>query len=288
MTIRNIDIGVLRSFLLIAEGRSFAQASALVGRSPSAVTLQIQRLEEDLGTKLFRRSTRDVELTLAGERLLGHARLLVQANDDTILAFRTETASKPLRFGATQDLADAILPDVLRRFALEHPEVELTLRIDRSSSLVEAVRTGAVDAAIAIRRDDPLNRGVLIETPMIWIGSDGMSLSDDRPVPLALFDAPCSFRSAAIDALAAAGRKARMALTSPSLTGLRSAVALGLGITARTQLMLGPGLADVGERFALPALPPVALALYVHPESGTWPARDDFIALCRQAFRTAL
>ncbi len=287
MLLRNIDVGMLRSFLLIAEGRSFAQASALVGRSPSAVTLQIQRLEQDLGTQLLRRSNRKAELTLAGERLLGFARRLVQTNDEAVLAFRSGGEAKPLRFGATQDLADAVLPDVLRRFSLERPEVELTLRVDRSTHLIEAVNTGEIDAAIAVRRDDPLNRALLAEMPMVWIGQDGMSLPDDRPVPLVLFDAPCSFRSAAIDALAAAGRPCRMALTSPSLTGLRSAVAVGLGITVRTHLLLGSGLADVGDSLGLPALPDVALSLYLNPESDPSPARDDFIALCRQAFQGA-
>jgi DNA-binding transcriptional LysR family regulator len=288
MSLRNIDIGVLRSFLLIAEGRSFAQAAALVGRSPSAVTLQIQRLEQDLGTQLLRRSNREVGLTLAGERLLGFARRLVQTNDEAVLAFRAGGEAKPLRFGATQDLADAILPDVLRRFSLERPEVELTLRVDRSTNLIEAVKTGEIDAAIAVRRDDPLNRVLLAEMPMVWIGQDGMNLPSDRPVPLVLFDAPCSFRSAAIDALAAAGRPYRMALTSPSLTGLRSAAAVGLGITVRTGLLLGPGLADVGAGLGLPVLPEAALSLYVNPESDPSPAREDFIALCRQAFQAVL
>lgn len=288
MPLRNIDIGVLRSFLLIAEGRSFAQASALVGRSPSAVTLQIQRLEQDLGTQLLHRSNREVGLTLAGERLLGFARRLVQTNDEAVLAFQAGDAAKQLRFGATQDLADAILPDVLRRFSMERPGVELTLRVDRSTNLIEAVKTGEVDAAIAVRRDDPLNRALLAEMPMVWIGQDGMNLPADRPVPLVLFDAPCSFRSAAIDALAAAGRPYRMALTSPSLTGLRSAVAVGLGITVRTGLLLGSGLADVGDGLGLPVLPNAALSLYINPESDPSPARDDFIALCRQAFQAAL
>ena len=288
MSLRNIDIGVLRSFLLIAEGRSFAQASALVGRSPSAVTLQIQRLEQDLGTQLLRRSNREVGLTLAGERLLGFARRLVQTNDEAVLAFQASGEAKQLRFGATQDLADAILPDVLRRFSLERPEVELTLRVDRSTNLIEAVKTGEIDAAIAVRRDDPLNRALLAEMPMVWIGQDGMNLPGDRPVPLVLFDAPCSFRSAAIDALAAAGRPYRMALTSPSLTGLRSAVGVGLGITVRTELLLGPGLADVGDGLGLPVLPEAALSLYLNPESDPSPAREDFIALCRLAFQAAL
>ena len=163
--------------------------------------------------------------------------------------------------------------------------MELTLRVDRSVSLIEAVRNGEIDAAIAIGRGDPLNRGTLVELPMVWIGREGMALAQDRPVPLVLFDPPCSFRSAAIDTLAAANRPYRMALTSPSLTGLKSAVEVGLGVTVRTRLLQGQRLADIGRDLALPVLPTVALSLYVHPMDDPWPARDDFIALCREAFR---
>ena len=111
MAIRNLDLGVLRSFLLIAEGRSFAQASALIGRSPSAVTLQVQRLEQDLGVQLLQRSKREVTLTLAGERLLGFARRLIRTNDEAVLAFRAgDEALKPLRFGTTQDFRTPFCP----------------------------------------------------------------------------------------------------------------------------------------------------------------------------------
>jgi DNA-binding transcriptional LysR family regulator len=86
---RNLDIGVLRSFLLIADGRSFSEAADLVGRSPSAVSLQIQRLEADLGAPVFRRNNREAVLTLTGERLLAFARRILRANDEAVLAFRS-------------------------------------------------------------------------------------------------------------------------------------------------------------------------------------------------------
>lgn len=283
--LRNLDLGVLRSFLLIAEGHSFAEAADLVGRSPSAVSLQIQRLEEDLGAKVLRRNNREVALTLAGERLLGFARRLIAANDEAILAFRSgEGATRPLRVGTTQDFAEAALPEVLRRFSLEHPVAELALRVDRSASLIEAVHQGEVDVAIAIRREDPLERGPLTDTPMIWIGRDGAELPSNRPVPLVLFDPPCSFRSAAIDGLAAAGRSYKMVLTSPSLSGLRSAVEAGLGITVRTRHLLGRGLTGIGEHCGLPRLPNVVFSLYARADDGPWPARDEFTELCRRAF----
>lgn len=283
---RNLDIGVLRSFLLIADGRSFTEAADLVGRSPSAVSLQIQRLEADLGAPVFRRNNREATLTLAGERLLGFARRIVRANDEAVLAFRSGADARgPLRFGATQDFAEAVLPDVLARFAEDHPNVELTLQVDRSAKLIDAVQEGTIDVAIAIRRDHPLNQGILTEIPMIWIGRKGLDLAPHDPVPLVMFDPPCSFRSAAIDGLAAAGRPHRVSFTSPSLSGLRMAVEAGLGITVRTRHLLAPKLDDMGLRLDLPALPGVAFALYVGENSVPWAARDDLVNLCRRAFQ---
>jgi DNA-binding transcriptional LysR family regulator len=283
--LRNLDIAVLRSFLLIADGLSFAEAAERVGRSPSAVSLQIQRLEADLGAPVFRRNSREVELTLAGERLLGFARRILRANDEAMVAFRSGAASAgPLRFGTTQDFAEAVLPKVLGRFADDHPAVELTLQVDRSARLVEAVQEGRLDLAIAIRRDHPLNRGTLIEMPMTWIGQDGMELAPDRPVPLVMFDPPCSFRSAAIDSLALAGRAHRVTFTSPSLSGLRMAVEAGLGVTVRTRHLLAPRLADVSPRLDLPPLPNVTFALYADDGGGPWAARDALATLCRRAF----
>lgn len=279
--LRTLDLAVLRSFLLIAQGRSFVETADLVGRSPSAVSLHIQKLEEELGAAVLRRNARGVELTPAGERLLGFARRLLSLNDETIAAFRVAD-HRPLRVGATQDMAEAVLPDLLRRFALAHPEVELTVRIDRSQTVIEGVRSGALDVAIALHRDDPTLVGVLAEERMLWIGARGLDCPADRPLPLALFEPPCSFRAAALDALTQAGRAARLAVSSPSLAGLRAAVEAGVGVTARTRHSLtGPILADVGAALGLPPLPTAVFCLYAQPGEG-WVEREDFLALCRR------
>lgn len=279
---RILDLAVLRSFLLIAEGRTFVETADLVGRSPSAVSLQIQKLEEELGTTVLRRNARGIELTLAGERLLGYARRLLALNEETLAAFRAREA-RPLRIGATQDIAEAVLPDLLRRFTLEHPEVELTLRIDRSQALIEQVQAGTVDVAVALWRDDVPNRGILAEEPMLWIGSRSANFPAERPLPLALFEAPCSFRTAALDRLAATGRSSRIAVTSPSLAGLRAAVEAGVGLTVRTRHSLtGPALVDVGAAMALPGLPTAVFCLYAHGSDGSWPECDEFLETCRR------
>jgi DNA-binding transcriptional LysR family regulator len=287
MTIRNLDIGALRSFLLIADGHSFAETADLVGRSPSAISLQIQRLEAEIGSRILRRNNREVALTVSGERLLGFARRLIQANDEAVLAFQAGAdPTGPLRFGTTQDFAEAALPEVLGRFSLEYPGVELTLRVDRSAKIIEAVHGGELDLAIAIRRDDPLARGTLVELPMLWIGREGMVDALSDPVRLVLFEPPCTFRSATIDALASRGREYKVTFTSPSLSGLRSAVVAGLGVTVRTRHLLGPGLADVSGPLELPALPLVAFSLYGTSGDGASPARAAFAELCRRALKT--
>ncbi|MCB8823071.1 LysR substrate-binding domain-containing protein [Microvirga rosea] len=283
---RHLDIAVLRAFLLIAEGRSFTEAADRLGRSPSAISLQIQKLETDLGTSVFRRNNRQVVLTLAGERLLGFARRILQANDEAVSAFSSKTAKQaPLRFGTTQDIAEAVLPDVLGQFAREHPDVELTLQVDRSATLIDAVQTGTIDVAIALRRDHPLNREQLAEVPMIWIGRDDVSMAGNATVPLVMFDPPCTFRSAAIESLGAVGRAHRIAFTSPSLSGLRLAIEVGLGLTVRTRHLLAPRLDDVAARLRLPPLPNAGFSLYVSDMNGAWSARDDLVKLCRRAFQ---
>lgn len=283
---RNLDIAVLRAFLLIAEGRSFSEAADRLGRSPSAISLQIQRLESEIGAPVFRRNNREVALTLAGERLLGFARRILRANDEAVSAFPSDAARKaPLRFGTTQDIAEAVLPEVLGRFAQDHPDVELTLQVDRSATLIDAVRNGTIDVALALRRDHPLNRGPLTEMPMIWIGREDTNLVENDSVPLVMFEPPCTFRSAAIDGLASAGQAHRVVFISPSLSGLRMAVEAGLGLTVRTRHLLAPRLDDVGTRLALPPLPNATFSLYVGDASGPWSARDDLVKLCRRAFQ---
>lgn len=274
----NLDLATLRSFTLIAQGRTFAEAADAVGRSQSAVSLQIQRLEADVGAPLFRRSRQGVELTIAGERFLGFAQRLVQMNDDAVLNMSGQTPCK-ISFGVTPDFAETVLPDVLERFRQEHPTVELTLRIDGSKALVEAVARREVNLAIALHLDDALNQGVIAEAPMLWIGRPGFE-RHDATLPLALFEAPCAFRTAALGALGA-DVPFRIAATSSSLGGIVAAVRTGLCITVRTQHLLMAGLADLGNGLDLPALPSVTFSHYAYPGEKNI-ERDTLIEICRR------
>lgn len=278
----NFDLTTLRTFTLIAQGRTFIEAAELIGRSQSAVTLQIQRLEQDLGTILFRRSRHSVELTMAGERFLGFAQRLVQLNDEAALSMITES-SRSISLGVTPDLAETSLPRILQQFGREHPGAEVTLRVDSSRMLVDAVDRNEVDIAVALSLDDPLNQGVLATSQMLWIMHSEFSVADDRALPLALFDPPCVFRVAALDALGA-NSPYRIAATSSSLGGIIAAVRSGLCITARTKHLTGSGLVDARESLRLPSLGDVTFNLYARTGERN-SRRDNLIEICRRCLQ---
>ena len=254
----NLDMDGLRTLSAVAETGTQVAAAELVGRTASAVSLQMDRLRIQVGTPLFRRHGRRLVLTEDGERLLGYGRRILALNDEAVSALAPGAVSGPVRCGAVQDLADTVLPDILNRFANRYPSVRLEVRVESSAALRQGVQRGDLDLAVAAVGDDSAPTSALVRLPMVWIGATGSDLPDDEPVPLVLVDAPCPFRKAALAALDRAGQAWRVAVTSPSLSGLRAAVRAGLGVTVRTPLLLGDGLRPLDRRARLPALPNLA------------------------------
>jgi DNA-binding transcriptional LysR family regulator len=123
-----LDPDLLRTFLAFVDSGSLAQAASGVGRSPSAVTAQMQRLEEIVGEPLLAARGRGRGLTPAGEDLVGHARRILAVHREAWLALKGARAAGRVAIGTTQDFADSGLPDLLRAFASSHPRVRIELR----------------------------------------------------------------------------------------------------------------------------------------------------------------
>jgi DNA-binding transcriptional LysR family regulator len=222
-----LDPDLLKTFLAFVDGGSLARAAIAVGRSPSAVTAQMHRLEEMVGEPLLAPQGRGRGLTLTGEELVGHARRILAAHRDAWLGLKGARAEGRVSVGTTQDFAESGMPDLLRDFARAHPWVRLELRIGRSAELSQAFQDGALDLAIAMRRQPMTDEIKVVSEPMVWaVAAKGLAVRRDE-LPLALLDPPCSFREAALAALDAAERPYRIAATSASLAGLRAAVEAG-------------------------------------------------------------
>src|SRR5690606_14184928 len=118
-----LDLEVLRTFVAIAETGSFTLAANAVFRTPSAVSMQIKKLEDILGVSVFMRDARSVSLTQDGEMLLGYARRLLALNRETVSKFIMPDISGVVRLGSPDDYGERVLPNVLKRFARSHPSI---------------------------------------------------------------------------------------------------------------------------------------------------------------------
>lgn len=144
-----MDLRQLEYLLAVAEERHFTRAAELTGISQSGLSSAIRSLEEELGTPLFDRTTRRVELTEAGLVLLPHARQMiaqaVAARDAVVTASREVTGS--LRVGSEQCLGFVDVVGLLERFHRRHPRVETHFTQAGSQDLIALARAGNIDVA---------------------------------------------------------------------------------------------------------------------------------------------
>jgi DNA-binding transcriptional LysR family regulator len=284
MSQTNFDVASLRTFVVGMELGSFAKAADRVGRSTSAVSAQIKKLEEQSGAPLFKKAGRNLALTEAGETMLRFARRLVDLNDEAAVAMRGPDLEGWIRLGLQEDFGEAMLPDVLGRFSRAHPKVRIEARVARNLELLERIDANELDLALvwgdaASPGREPRSGGLhelIAEPAMCWIGSSTLPWNPDmqESLPLVAFDRACLFFSAATTALDRANIRWRVAFTSPSLSGLWAAAAAGLGLTVRTRFGLPGSVAAVDARACgLPVLPSLPLSLVRASATGSPPVQ---------------
>ncbi|WP_211465108.1 LysR substrate-binding domain-containing protein [Collimonas silvisoli] len=264
----SFDLDVLRTFTTGIDLGSYAKAADRLGRSTSAVSAQLKKLEEQAGAPIFRKAGRGLALTEAGQTLLGYARRLLELNDETASAVRGVELEGEVKLGLQEDFGEALLSDVLGRFMRAHPKVRVEVCVARSTELRERVTLGRIDLALLWEGGAPaLNAERVADLPLCWIGpaQDGAiwNRQANSPLSLVLLDAPCLLRDIASNALDSAGIAWRHAFTSASLAALWAASAAGLGLTVRTPIGLPASLRIIDPQEAgLPPLPQIGLSLY--------------------------
>jgi DNA-binding transcriptional LysR family regulator len=272
-----LDLAALRTFLAVAETRTFEQAGMLVGRTQPAVSQQMRRLEGQVGVPLFRRHGRSSELTEAGLRLVAHARRLLAVHDEALASLHGTGAPGGLvRIGAPPDLAESLLPGMLRRFAQAIPDLRFEIHLSRSASLMAALHEGALDLAVSTSVEEALPHRVLRRSPLAWIAAHDFRLGREDVVPLLLSAESGLHRRIAVTALERAGRAWMERCTATDLGGLRAAVRAGLGVTPRSVEMLAPDLRVLGDREALPPLGEITFRLHCRKSGAPEAARRLF------------
>jgi DNA-binding transcriptional LysR family regulator len=227
----DLDPAHLRSFLAIVRFGTYHRAADVLHMTQPAISRHMRLLEGKLGAPLFVRRGRGVELTPYGERAaieLGEA----LAAHDTALARlqRTGQGSGPFILGATEDLVDPILPNLIAtvRQQLARP---LQLRVDHSVILVERVKRGEVDAAVVLDPGDAPGAVELGAIALSWWAAPALAAArtPPQPVPLVTYDATCAVRNHAFRRLRQLDLEPNVTAESAHLSGIQAAVRHGLG-----------------------------------------------------------
>lgn len=255
-----LDTISLKSFIAIAETGTFSHAADVVGRTQSALSLQIKKLEENVGCSLFTRTSRKVALTEQGEIFLGYAKRIVQLQWEVYSRLREPDIEGEIRLGTPEDFATHYLPEVLALFRKHHPRIQLNVSCDLTLNLVDGFQRGEFDIILVKRDPQRMKGGTKVwREPLVWAAADHWQA--EKPLSLALSPQPCIYRARALAALDRAKKPWHIAYTSPSLAGTIAAVKAGLGITVLPQNMLPTGIHAIRSEIKLPSLADAEIAL---------------------------
>ncbi|KUM41306.1 LysR family transcriptional regulator [Pseudomonas sp. EpS/L25] len=252
-----LDIDVLRTFHTIVRLGQFRAASLQLNRSPSAVSSQIRRLEEQTGGRLFERDNQAVTLTPLGRRVLLETAELLQAHDRILAGLTGQPVVGEVRFGIAEDYAARLLKEVLPRLQGEHPGIVLEVLTGNSGQLRRWLGQGLLDLALLVGppRDGQPEGQVFGHTQPVWVGGPGLLLSPDASVPLALHGEGCSYRELGIDLLTGQGRRWHTVMTSAASSALEAAVELGQAVAITDRSRMTPLMRELSPDEGFPALP---------------------------------
>lgn len=255
MAAPDLEIDLLRAFVAVVETGSFTAAADRVGRSQSAISQRVLRLEEILDRRVFLRTSRSLTLTDDGERLLIAARRLLDVNDSLLAQLREPQAHGVLRLGVAEDFVPGQLPALLARFGRLYPNVRLDLMTGLSCRLLTAFDAGQLDAVIA-KKDGAAQAGrVIWREPLVWMAAAGYRPDPAQPLRLVMLPAPCTYRAVMVATLDGMRRDWVSACTASSLMGVQAAVAGGLGVSVLGRSFVQPHLQVLQGAPSWPVLP---------------------------------
>ncbi|HFO0818951.1 TPA: transcriptional regulator LrhA [Enterobacter hormaechei] len=277
--IMNLDLDLLRTFVAVADLNTFAAAAAAVCRTQSAVSQQMQRLEQLVGKELFARHGRNKLLTEHGIQLLGYARKILRFNDEACMSLMFSNLQGVLTLGASDESADTILPFLLNRISSVYPKLALDVSVKRNAFMVEMLKENEVDLVVTTHRPGQYDCLTLRTSPTHWYCAAEYVLQKGEPIPLVLLDDPSPFRDMVLTALNEASIPWRLAYVASTLPAVRAAVKAGLGVTARPVEMMSPDLRVLGQSEGLPSLPDTEYLLCHNAASNNELAKVVFEAM---------
>jgi DNA-binding transcriptional LysR family regulator len=261
MSLPSLDPDLLRAFVAVADHRSFTRAAVMLNRTQSAVSMQIKRLEDRLGAELFQRTKANVDLSAAGEGLLGYARRILTLNEEAIGRLAERKVEGAVRLGVMDDYGTFIIPPLLANFLAGYPKIHVEMETGLTSSM-QARLGEAYDLVIAMHPEGRGEGEFLRREQAVWAAGPSQPVEEQEPLPVALYPQGCLFRKWAIEALDAAKRPWRLAFVSHSLAAVEAVAAQGLAVTVVKAGTFAPKLRPLSDRDGMPRLPAADICLH--------------------------
>ncbi|QFU01965.1 Hca operon transcriptional activator [Halomonas sp. THAF5a] len=288
-----MELKTLKTFVAVAELRNFSAAARRLHTVQPAISRQIADLEEELGTPLFWRSTREVRVTAAGDVLLEDARRLLsleaEARERVLRAAVGQSGQ--LRIGYMSSATARFMPELIQRFSRHHPDVHLELFEMTAQQQLDAFARHEIDVGLSRPLPDPAPHGLtglpLYHDPLMAIlplthplaGRKRLALEELAREDFILFERgqASGLFDGIIGACGEAGFSPRVVRQPSQMQTLLSQVAGGLGLAiapACIRHLQSRGCAFIGLH---PAPPPIALELH-HSPHALRPTVDAFLA----------
>lgn len=267
MTEVALDPDLLQAFVAVAEQRSFTRAAARLNRTQSAVSMQVKRLEERLGSSLFQRNTVRVALSPQGEALIGYARRILAINAEAVARLHEHRLEGHVRLGVMDDYGTLLVPPLLAGFAALYPRIRIEMQTGLTATMPDRLG-GAFDLVISMHPEGQGGGTLLRREQALWAAGATRSALAQEPLPVALYPQGCLFRKWAIEALDQAGLNWRLAFVSHSLGAVEAVAAQGLAVTVVKASTCPATLRVLGPANGLPALPKADIRLHVTDRPG--------------------
>lgn len=233
----------LRYVVTLAETRNFARAAEACFVSQPTLSMQIKKLEDELGLALFERTNKRVMPTPAGSELIAQARIVLEEAEKLrqMAQQALDPMAGPLRLGVIPTLGPYLLPHLVLRLRADYPRLSLYLREDLTANLIERLRTGLLDAillALPIQTDglefielfrEPFMMALPKDSPLA--GKSEVMETDLMGVPLLLLEDGHCLRDQALAVCGLPQPRGTEDFRASSLETLRQMVAAGVGCT---------------------------------------------------------
>ncbi|HGM6757352.1 TPA: LysR family transcriptional regulator [Serratia marcescens] len=237
---QRLSIDALRALLCVIDTGSMTRAAQQLNLSQSAVSWKIKRLEAQLGRTLLDRQGVALAVTADGEVLAEHGRRILSAHDRALAHFAPSALQGAVRLGATEQTPLPPLAALLAAFSDRHPQVDVQLVIGQSQSLRRGLAQGELDLILHQRLDGPHDEAetLLGRERLHWCSSPGWHYRQGESIKLVSYGPDCFYRSLAERLLSTAGIGCKITLECPSVTGMLTAIAAGMGVGVLNQRCL--------------------------------------------------